>query len=129
MSETSDFTPACIEALEARSLRSASPLSPSAVEGTYRGELSYGGTTRELKLSVSSTSETLTVVGIGAEKIALSPHQFHRLLDGSFTYNGKIAGESLSLTGSLSSSNGLITGTVTGSGRVVIEGTFSLEKI
>jgi hypothetical protein len=117
-----------IEPLEARSLCSASPLSPSAVEGTYRGDLAYSGITRQLKLSVSSTAATLTVGSIGSETISLSALDFHRLRDGNFSYTGKIDGETLSFSGSLSSTGGLITGTFTGSGRIAIDGTFSLTK-
>ena len=119
---------ALVEPLEARSLCSASPLSPSAVEGTFRGDLAYNGITRDLKLSVSSSSGTLTVVGIGSKTISLSPLQFHRLRDGNFTYTGKIDGETLSFSGSLSSTGDLITGAFTGSGRIAIDGTFSLTK-
>jgi len=120
--------PIHLEPLEARSLCSASPLSPSAVEGTFRGDLAYNGITRDLKLSVSSSSGTLIVVGIGSKTISLSPLQFHRLRDGNFTYTGKIDGETLSFSGSLSSTGDLITGAFTGSGRIAIDGTFSLTK-
>jgi len=120
-----------VEPLEARSLCSASPLSPSAVEGAYKGDLAYGRMVRELKLSVSSTAATLTVGSIGSKTIALSPLDFHRLRDGNFTYTGKISGETLSFAGSLSSNADAVTltGTFTGSGRVAIDGTFSLTKI
>jgi hypothetical protein len=120
-----------VEPLEARSLCSASPLNPSAVEGTYKGDLAYGKVVRELNLSVSSTAATLTVGSIGSKTIALSDLDFHRLRDGNFTYTGKINGESLTLTGDLESNNDTttLTGTFTGSGRIAIDGTFSLTKI
>jgi hypothetical protein len=119
-----------VEPLEARSLCSAAPLSPSAVEGAFKGDLAYGTTVRELKLSVSPTAATLTVGSIGSKTIALSDLDFHRLRDGNFTYTGKINGETLTLTGDLESNNDTttLTGTFTGSGRIAIEGTFDLKK-
>jgi hypothetical protein len=119
-----------IEPLESRSLCSASPLSPSAVEGVYKGDLAYGKVVRELKLSVSSTAATLTVGSIGSKTIALSDLDFHRLRDGNFTYTAKINGETLTLTGDLESNNDTttLTGTFTGSGRIAIDGSFDLKK-
>jgi hypothetical protein len=119
-----------VEPLEARSLCSASPLNPSAVEGVYKGDLAYGKTVRELKLAVSSTAATLTVGSIGSKTIALSDLDFHRLRDGNFTYTGKINGETLTLTGDLASNGGttILTGTFTGSGRIAISGSFDLKK-
>ena len=120
-----------VEPLENRSLCSASPLSPSAVEGVYKGDLAYGKTVRELRLAVSSTAATLTIGSIGSKTIALSDLDFHRLRDGNFTYTGKINGETLTLTGDLESSDNAVTltGTFTGSGRIAIDGIFSLTKI
>jgi len=50
---------ALVEPLEARSLCSASPLSPSAVEGVYKGDLAYGKVVRELKLQCGTGTRAI----------------------------------------------------------------------
>jgi hypothetical protein len=126
--------PLHIEPLESRTFRSVAPLSASAVEGSYAGSISYRGTSRALELAVTSTSESLTEVGLTSrgsrhsEQIAISSLQFHRLRDKVFVYSGTIDGEHFSFSGSVSCAGDLITGTFTGSGRIAISGKFELVK-
>jgi hypothetical protein len=126
--------PIHVEPLEARTFRSAAPYSASAVEGSYAGSINFGSTSRTVELAVTSSSETLTVVGLTSrasrhsEQIAISSLQFHRLRDRIFAYTSTIEGEDLSFSGSVSCAGDLITGTFTGSGKLAISGTFEFIK-
>jgi len=119
---------AVIEALEGRQLLTAI-LGPSAVEGKYVGDAIYSGVTREVKLTLTSTSETLTVVGIGSETISESSKQFKKLREGSFSFSGEAEGVKLSFVGSVTSSGKRISGTFDTTGKETLSGTFALRKI
>jgi hypothetical protein len=119
---------AVIEALEGRQLFTAI-LGPSAVEGKYVGDAVYSGVTREVKLTLTSTSETLTVVGIGSETVSESSKQFKKLREGSFSFSGKDDGVTLNFEGSVADSGKRISGDFDTTGKETLSGTFALRKI
>jgi hypothetical protein len=118
---------AVIEALEGRQLFTAI-LGPSAVEGVYKGDADYSGVTREIKLTITSTSETLTVVGIGTEKVSESSKLFKKLREGTFSYEGKADGVTLKLNGTVTKSGARISGDFSATGADILSGTFILKK-
>ena len=127
MSASRKSSPVFIESLENRQLMST-VLAPSAVEGTYAGTASYGSTV-EVKIAITSTKETLTVVGIGTIRTSISSKTFKKLREGHFSFDGTFAGkEKLVLTGTVTSKGARISGEFVGSGKESLTGTFIVKK-
>jgi hypothetical protein len=128
MSASRKSSPVFIESLENRQLMSTTLLSPSAVEGNYVGTASYGSTV-EVKLAITSTTETLTVVGIGTIRTSISSKAFKKLREGHFSFDGSYAGkETLVLTGTVTSKGAKISGNFVASGKEALSGTFVVKK-
>jgi hypothetical protein len=109
---------AIVESLEARQFLSTTILGPSAVEGTYKGDAvsSSDDHSTELKLTITSTSATLTAVGVGSDKIALTAKQFKKLREGTFVFSGKIGVHVVTFDGSVTDKGERIAGTYTSKG-------------
>jgi hypothetical protein len=122
--------------VSAASARVASPaeivkpaiLGPSAVEGTYKGTATGDGTVLGLKLVVTAKVATLTIEGYGSDAVALSASAFKKLRDGTFSYDGKIKGYTVKLSGKVTDSGLRISGTGSVTGSSTISGVFSLKK-
>ena len=119
---------AMVEALENRQFLSTSVLGPSAVEGSYKGDAIYSGGEKEIKLSVTASSESLTVVGIGSKTLTLSSKAFKKLREGTFAWSGTIDGVTLKLTGSVIDKGLRIDGTFSATGKATGTGTFAVKK-
>ena len=117
-----------VEAMESRRLLSAT-LSPSAVEGTYNGTATdTAGATVELKLVVSATKETLTIVGYGSETEKLSAATFKKLRTGKFSYSDEVKSIKVNISGTIKDAGKEITGSGTLKGKTTVSGTFILKK-
>ena len=123
-----------VESLENRRFLSATVhpaiLGPSAVEGNYVGTASYEGMTKEIKLSITSTSVTLTVVGVGSKTVKLTTKEFNAIRKGSIDESGNYDGYSYTVDGAFNSTGTRIDGTATvGTGSMAITGTAALRKV
>ena len=117
-----------LEALEGRRLMSAT-LAPSAVEGNYSGTATdTAGSTIALKLTVSATKETLTIVGYGSESVSLSASAFKKLRQGTFSYSGKIKAITVNISGKVKEGGKELTGSGKLKGKTTVSGTFVLTK-
>ena len=133
MRDSRNSMPALIESLEYRQLLSATLFKPGQVEGTYKGDSvsSDDGTRTVVKVTITSTSETIDVTGIGSRKVTLTAQQFKKLREGEFAFSGKVGAYSFEIEGSFTHHAVHITGAysdkIPGHGNG--GGTFSLTKI
>ena len=128
MSNAQNRSQVMIEALEGRQFLSASILGPSAVEGHYKGDAIYTGGSKELKLTITSDSESLTVTGLVTKTVTLSSKGFKKLREGSFYLSGEVEGVKFIFEGSVADKGLRISGTFVDTGKLDLSGTFILKK-
>ena len=117
-----------VEPMESRRLLSAT-LGPSAVEGTYSGTATdTAGAVIELKLTVTATKETLTIVGYGSQSETISAATFKKLRQGKFSYVDTVKSIKVNISGTVKESGKEITGSGTLKGKTTVSGTFLLKK-
>jgi hypothetical protein len=123
-----------VESLESRRFLSAtvhpSLLGPSAVEGTYVGTVTADGITKEVKLTITSTAATLTVVGEGTRREKLTTREFDAIRKGSVDESGSYKGYTYKIDGAFNSTGTKINGTLSVSSSLLsVSGSASLHKV
>ena len=123
-----------IESLESRRFLSATVhpaiLGPSAVEGNYVGTATADGITKEVKLTITATKATLTVVGVGTKSVSLTSKEFNAIRKGSIDESGTYDGYKITVDGTFNSTGTKITGTASvESGVMTIDGSAVLRKV
>jgi hypothetical protein len=123
-----------IESLESRRFLSATVhpalLAPSAVEGTYVGTVTTDGLTKEVKVSISSTSVAVTIVGEGSHTAKLTTKEFDAIRKGSIDESNTYKGYTYTIVGAFNSTGTKIDGSASvAHGSLKISGTADLHKV
>lgn len=129
MGQRTSFGGNFIEALEDRRLMSSTLLSASAVEGSYKGSLVVGGVSHAIKVTITASKITATLVGVVSGSEKLSATALKKLRTGVFSFTDTEKGTTVTLSGKYTSGGLRISGSFSAkTGTTKTPGTFTLKK-